>query len=97
MYLHVRRECVEGLVEEVHLYKDAADDDKTKHVGARMCELVLARNGQLDGDTEALDSHDGHGAKDGADGDIDKRVCAPVPGGNNVYQCHADGDGRKCI
>jgi len=53
-------------------------------------ELVVPGKGQLDGNTDTLDGHDGHGSDSAADGDIDQRVLASITRGHTV-----DHDGRE--
>lgn len=43
-----------------------------------MRELVVAAEGELERDTEALDRHDGDGADGAADAEVDERVLASV-------------------
>jgi hypothetical protein len=53
-------------------------------------ELVVAAQGQLDGDTDTLDRHDGDGANSAADRNVNQRVLA------SIARAHAvDHDGRE--
>lgn len=81
---HVGGEGVERLVEVVHLHEDAHNDDDPEHVCARVRELVVARERELDGDAEALDRHHAHAADEAADRDVYERVRAPVLGRDGV-------------
>lgn len=86
---------VEGLVEIVHLREDADDDDDGKDVGARVCQLIVAGKGELEGDAEALDAHDGDGSDSATDRDVDERIPLAVSRGDLVD--HGDreyGDGE---
>lgn len=59
-----------------------------------MRELVVAGKGQLDGDAEALDGHDGHAADGAANGDVDERILAAMRGSDAVdHYDGEDGDG----
>ena len=49
-----------------------------------MRELVVAGEGEFDGDAETLDGHDGDTADEGADGDVDNGVCATITGHDRV-------------
>lgn len=69
---HVCGELIQSLVEIVHLHKDAHDDDNGKTVRGRVRELVVAVERKLERDAKALDAHDGDGADQAADGDVDK-------------------------
>ena len=93
--VHVGGELAESLVEVVHLGQNAADDHDDEDVGRRVRKLVLSSERHLERDSKGLDEHDGHGSGGGADGEVDKRVLAPVLGGDLVD--HEDGeDGNEC-
>jgi hypothetical protein len=61
-----------------------------------MGELVVTRKGELQGDAEGLDRHDGDGSNGRADGEIDERILLAVLGRNFVDHNHGedDNDGR---
>lgn len=88
--IHVGVELTQSLVEVVHLRQDADNCDEDKDVGAGVGKLVVAGKGQLDGDADTLDSHDGDRSDSAADGDIDQRVLASITRGHAV-----DHDGRE--
>lgn len=67
---HIGGEGVERFVKVVHLGRNAHADDDAKEVGRGMRELVVAGEGQLQGDTEALDGHDRNAADEGADAEV---------------------------
>jgi hypothetical protein len=68
----------ERLVEVVHLGQDADYYHNRKDVGARVGELVIAGERELEGNAEALDRHDGNAADGGADGEVDHGVALSV-------------------
>lgn len=81
------------LVKVVHLGEDADCRDKDKDVGAGVGELVVASQGQLDGNTDALDGHDGDGSDGAADGNVDQRVLASITRAHAVdHDCREDDD-----
>lgn len=82
--VHVGRESIQCLVEVVHLNHDASRHSDAEHVRARVYELVITRQRQLHGDTEALDGHDRYGADERADGDIDEGIRATITGCHTV-------------
>ncbi len=73
-YVHVGRERVESFIEVIHLdhYADANDD--AEDIGTDVFELIMAGNGELHGNAEALDRHDRDRANKRAYGDIYKWV-----------------------
>lgn len=68
----------QGLVEVIHLRQDADHCNEDEDVGAGVGELVVAGKGQLDGNTNALDSHDRDGSDSAANRDVDQRVLASI-------------------
>jgi hypothetical protein len=88
--VHVGGELAQGLVEVVHLREDAAYDHDDEDVGRGVGELVVAREGHLEGNAEGLDEHDGDRAGGGADGEVDQGVLAAVLGSDLVD--HEDGE-----
>lgn len=95
MDVHVRTKLTQRLVKVVHLGQDADHDDNGEDPGGRIGELVVAAEGEFEGDAEALDGHDGDAADGAADGDVDHRVLLAVLGGDAVdhYQGEDDDDG----
>jgi hypothetical protein len=87
----------QGLVEVVHLRQNADDCDEDKDVGARMGELVVTGKGQLDGNTDTLDGHDGDGADGAADGNIDQRVLASITRAHAVDHDSREDDDQQHI
>jgi hypothetical protein len=88
--VHVGIELTQGLVEVIHLCQDADDCDENEDVCAWVSELVVAAQGQLDGDTDTFYCHDGDGANSAADGNVNQRVLA------SITRAHAvDHDGRE--
>lgn len=49
-----------------------------------MRELVVPGKGELQRDAEGLDGHDGHGADQGANSEVDQRVLLAVRRGDLV-------------
>lgn len=92
--LHVGREGVEGFVEVVHLHEDTEHNDDAEYVSAWVGELVFTAEGEFDCDTEAFDGHDGDGADERADGDVDDGIGATVTGDDTVY--HDEGEYKDC-
>ena len=92
--LHVRRKCIQSLVKVVHLNQYARSSHNTKHVSARVCELVVPGEGEFDCNAEAFDRHDRNGADHGADGDVYDRVCASILGDND--ENHEDAKHSNC-
>lgn len=86
----IRGEAGKRLVEVVHLRHNADNRQEHEDVGRRMRELIVTPECQLQGDSEGLDRHDGHGANGRADGEIDERILLAVFGRNLVY--HHDGE-----
>lgn len=62
-------EPLEREVEVVHLCQDADGCYDHEDVGAGVAKLVVACEGELEGDAESLDAHDTDAADCGADGD----------------------------
>lgn len=92
--LHVRRELTQGLVEVVHLRKDATYDHDNEDVCRRMRKLVITCERHLERQTKGLDEHDRHRTGCRADGEVDERILATVLWRNLVD--HEDGeDGNK--
>ena len=60
MCLHICGENSQGLVEVIHLHNNAYGDHNSKDVGTWMCELVVSSEGELEGNAEAINSHDGN-------------------------------------
>lgn len=56
-----------------------------------MSELVVARKGKFEGDTEGLDGHNRHRSDQGADAEVDQGVLLAIYGSNSVD--HEDGEG----
>lgn len=83
--VHIRRELAESLVEVVHLHQDADSGDNHEHVGRRVRELVVSAKGELQGNAERLNSHDGDGADKRADSKVDERVLLAVDRCNLIY------------
>jgi hypothetical protein len=89
-FLHVRGELTQRLVEVVHLRENAPYNHDDEDICGRMRELVVARKGHLERQTERLDEHDGHGAGGRANGEVDERVLATILGRDLVN--HEDGE-----
>lgn len=87
----------QGLVEVVHLRQNADDCDENKDVGAGVGELVVTGKGQLDGNTDTLDGHDGDGADGAADGNIDQRVLASITRAHAVDHDSREDDDQQHI
>lgn len=88
--VHVGGEGIECLIEVVRLDDDAAGDENGKNVGRGSGELVVAGEGELDGDAEAFDGHDRYRADERADGDVDDGDRAAVAGHHSVYHDEAE-------
>lgn len=65
---------IQCLVEVIHLNHDAKDDDDAKDVGARVGELVVARERQFQCDPKRLDGHDRDRTNKRTNGQVDDRV-----------------------
>ncbi len=70
--------------------ENAAYNHDDEDVCRRMRELVVSRKCHLERDTKGLDEHDGDRPSGGADGKVDQRVLAAVPGRDLVN--HEDGE-----
>jgi len=93
--VHIRGECVQSLVEVVHLNQYTRGGHNPKHISARVCKLVVPGKGEFDRNTKALDRHDRNGANHGTDGDVDDGIRAPISGddGKNHEDAeHSDGE-----
>jgi hypothetical protein len=73
-HVHVGRERIESFVEVIHLNHYAEANDSAEDIGADVYELIIAANGELHGNAEALDCHDRDRANKRAYGDIYKWV-----------------------
>lgn len=61
-----------------------------------MSELVVAGKGELEGNAESLDRHDGNGSDSGADREVDESVLLAVNGSNLVnHEQRKDDDGQS--
>lgn len=76
--VHVCVELTQRLVKVVHLGQNAHRGDEDEDVSAWVGELVASGKSELDGDTDALDGHDGNGSDGAADGEVHERVLASV-------------------
>lgn len=93
--VHIRGECVQGLIKVVHLDHYTHGGHNAKYIGARVCELIVPSKGEFHRNAKALDRHDRYRADQGADGDVDDRVCAPIPRGDgedHEYAEYSDGE-----
>ena len=79
------------------MYGDARSDCYQEKPAKRVFELAVASQGEPDGYTEALACHDGQGANQRADGNVDKDVGLTVLGGNNVDEVDRQTDDYKGI
>lgn len=92
---NVGGELAQSFVEVVHLGQDADGGDNHKDIGGRVGELVVAGEGELESDAERLDGHDGNGADEGADAQVDQGIALAVDGGELVDgDDGVDGDGK---
>lgn len=89
--VHIGAELAQRLIEVVHLREDADHDGDAEDVRAGRRELVVAAEGELHGDTEALDGHDGDAADGTADAEVDHGVLLAVLGGDSVDHDHRKG------
>jgi len=92
---NIRGECVQSLIKVVHLNHYAHGGHNAKHISARVCELIIAGKGEFHRNAEALDRHDRYRADKRADGDVNDRVCAPIPrddGEDHEHAEHSDGE-----
>lgn len=95
--VHIRGECIESLVEVVHLDQYTGSGHNTKHVSAWVRELVIPGKGEFDCNAEAFDRHDRNGANQGADGDVNDGICASVPGDDGENHEHAEHGNREAV
>lgn len=95
--VHIRGECVESLIEVVHLNQYATGGHDTKHISARVCELVVPSKGEFDCNTEAFDRHDRNRADQGADGDVNDGICASIPGNDGENHERAEYSNREAV
>ena len=95
--VHIRRKRVQRLIEEVHLHQYAPRRDHREHIRARVRELVVALQRELDRDAEALDGHHGDRAGERAYRDVDERVGAPVPRGDVVDHDEAEDEHGEAV
>lgn len=83
----------QGLVEVVHLHKNADTRENHEDVCRGMLELVVASKGELDCDTKRLDGHDRDGSNSRADGEVDQWVLLSVDRSNPVdHNCRKHND-----
>lgn len=73
MNLHICGENSQGLVEVIHLHENAYDDHDAKDVSTWMSELVVSSEGELEGNAEAINSHDGNRPDQGTYRDVHDR------------------------
>ena len=88
---HERRvEKIQGLVQVVHLDRDAHGHGEGKEPGEGVLQLTVATQSQFEGYAEPLAGHDGEGANEGADGNVDQDVGLAVLWTHPVDQiyCH---------
>jgi len=93
--VHIRGERIESLIKVVHLNQYTPSGHNPKHISARVCELIVPSKGEFDCNTETFDRHDRNGANQGTDGDVNDRICAPIPwddGENHEGTEHNNGE-----
>ena len=73
-YVHVGGEGIESFVEVIHLNHYTEANHYAEDIGADVYELIIARDGELHSNAEALDCHDRDRTDKRAYGDIYKRV-----------------------
>jgi len=95
--VHVRRECIESLIEVVHLNQYTTGGHNTEHIGARVGELVVPSEGEFDRNAEAFDRHDRNGANHGADGDVNDGICTSIPGNDGENHERAEYSNREAV
>lgn len=78
MYLHICGENSQGLVEVIHLHENAYDDHNAKDVSTWVRELVVSSERELEGNAEAINSHDGNGPDEGTDRDVHDGCCFSI-------------------
>lgn len=95
--VHICRECIESLVEVVHLNQYTSGGHNAEHIGARMGELVVPSEGEFDCNAEAFDRHDRNGANHGADGDVNDGIFASIPGNDRENHERAEYSNREAV
>ena len=95
--VHIGAKSGQSFVKVIHLGGDADGDHDGEDVGGRSAELVISAKGHLQGQAKALDGHDGDGADEGADGDVDHGVRAAVARRNSVYHDEAEDEDDETV
>lgn len=60
-------------------------------------ELIVPAEGELDGEPEAFEKHDGDGAHQGSDGDVHERRFAPVGGRDEGAHHYGENDDGEAV
>jgi len=95
MYLHIRGENSQGLVEVIHLHENANGDHNTKDISTWMRELVFSSERELESNAKAINSHDGNRPDQGTYRDVHDRSCFSIARRNVVdhdKREHKDGE-----
>ena len=95
--VHIRRKRIQRLIKIIHLHQNTPRSHRREYIRARMGELVVALQRELDGDAEALDGHHGDRAGERAYRDVDERVGAPVPRGDVVDHDEAEDEHGEAV
>lgn len=95
--LHVSRERIQRHIKIIHLDCDTPYYRHSEDIRAGVYELVAAREGEFDSDTEAFDSHDRYRADEGTYGDVDERVGPTVAWGHAVDHDEGENEDREAV
>lgn len=76
--IHGGRKLAQSFVEVVHLGQNANSCQNDEDISRRVCELVIASQGQLDGNSKSLDRHDRNRSDSRADRKVDEGVLLSI-------------------